>query len=246
MSEEIRLKQLGLNEKEIKQDVNVMGKEIIIERIEQLELMPIDKFNKLLLQPEGTIIDKKIVIIQKSKCNKIKKCENILIQFDILFNYIIGGFKTNEHIYTIEDISNSRERIIDSRNWLNSKTLKRKGGLFHLKVNYNHHTTFCGNSYIGSTIRRTIWSLLIPNYSLLIDNGFNVNDILETFEQINDARDTCEPSLDGIEELHKEFQIEGCTLDHSDDFCTEFHNDENDENYECDNQHFINAEEYYK
>lgn len=234
-----RMKQLGLYEKEIKQDVKSMSEETIKETIKKLRDMSIEEFNKLLLQPKDTVIDKKFTIEQVLECGAGENCKHINIKFELLFRYIIGGYKTNDHIYNLDSLIFDETNNRNNRLYLNDKTLRRKAGIFHLTLDYHHHTTYCGNSYIGNTMNRTVWSLLVPNYDTMINRGLEVGDMLELFQNIANTRKNYEIKLDNLDEINKIFMGDGCRIDHSDDFC----DDDCDEEY-CDRPHYESSEEY--
>lgn len=235
-----RLKKLGLNQKETRKTVNVMNEETIIKTIQSLDEMPLNQFDKLLILKPKTIVDKKINVISISDCTKQSECKTIHIQFKILFNYIIGGFRVgNSYFYTIRS-PNGRNREL-SRNGilhLQDTTLKRKGGIFYMTVNYYHHTTYCESSYISSTIRRTSHSLLIPNYEIFVSKGVDLDIIKENYEILKKV--VKEPlTLDNINSITDLFGVE-CDIDHTGDY----HDDDSCEDYDCEDTHYHNNRAY--
>jgi len=233
-----RLEKLGLNQTEIKREVKVMDKDTTINGIVQLQDMPIDQFNKLLLQKPDTVVQKEISIVSTTNCSKNDECEEIHIEFKLLFNYEIGGFRTTNYFFTLEKNKNDGNSTL----FIKERMLRRKGGLFLMKVQYKHHTTYCQSSYLGSTISRTPYSLLIPNYYNFNEGGLNIEKMQEFFNQLISIRKT-EPNIEDMEDIIAEFQLEGCMRDHDDDWCDGDCVDEYGD-YTCDRGHYDSAEEY--
>jgi len=232
-----RLEQLGMDKKEVTQNVKVMSKEDITKSIEQLDQMPLEQFNKLILHKPETVIEKKIEIVDVNDCNA-KDCELVKIEFKLLFNYIIGGYMVNRYFFTMSDFEKNK---INNDLPMQDTTLKRKGGVFLLKVNYNHHTTFCGSTFISSTITRTPHSLMIPNYDLLVERHMSPEQIFALIEKVKKTQDNWEINLADLEEVIKEFYIKGCEMDHSEDYCV--YQDCEDIDY-CDEPHYETDTEY--
>ena len=235
--EQERLRKLGLGETETKKNVKAMDEATIIDRISMLNEMPIEQFNKLLLQKPNTVIDKDITVKKEVRvCSKAENCYIVDIEFNLLFNYKIAGYRFDGSLYTINNVNNVRNMSYS----LSEKAIQRKGGVFHLKVNYTHHTTFCGLSILSSVIKRTTHSLSIPNWELMSAHGFSGEQILKILEKLNKAREE-EITLENWNELNERFEIEECRNEHSDDYHS--YSDCEDTDY-CDYSHYDNEEDY--
>lgn len=217
------------------------------EKINQLNEMSLDDFNKVLLHPQGTVIDKRIDINYSGN-------NQIVTEWHILFNYKIGGYPkeilnalpTQQYLFRYADRESNVFDLSQARHYWENPFIQRKGGIFYMVLYYTYNMSNPEKSFIKNKIQRTIWSLLIPDQGN--EMGITHDDLGEVISDIIHLRYQYSPSIQNhihtIELLQSE--QEGCDTDHSDDYCDGYDDcpEYGEEDGYCDYGHYESDEEY--
>ncbi len=194
--------------------------EDLTDRIEKLQNMTNVEFSKVLKFDSDKIADFIINIDGRpTKCESDDKCKYMNVEFTLLFQYDINGFRKYSTLRNIR-IINKKQTSEDFINFLSSMTIQRKNaGYFLLTSNYQHHSVYCGSAHQTSIIKRSPFSLLIPNYYHLFDRlQEDTTAMLELINRVMKHIPNQITIANHIKFFDKVIPLE-CTRSHDGDWC---------------------------
>jgi len=214
------LQKLGFKQPTLQNDVSTVSIEEFEIRIEKLQNMSSEEFCKVLKLPLDKIADFEIKLGSMTrKCSDREDCEYKQVDFKILFQYDINGFKTYDHLRNplLEIFDGRQDNYIQ---FISTHTIQRaKAGYFLLESTYEHHSEFCGTAYQTSAVFRSPFSLLIPNYYHFLDrvNGDPSRMYIKLKEVLGNIPQ--EVNLNNHYDFIHEMKNKDCPRDHQGDYC---------------------------